>query len=197
MTGTSRTIATIRQPPFSTRAISAASLPAPTRPPDPTQPARPDPPRQPIGLGKSGMDVARQEKPGEGTGNAAERRPQNAPPHAEQQTGADRQQRAGHKKQAGSDVQREKNQRGGGFSADPPGQRQGVEQMSPAPGGDDADDDQSKRGEADPQSLAGPADFSPRHRTGSAVRRRRGFSAAAGGMSSSITSGRVWRRRSQ
>ena len=66
--------------------------------------------------------VARHEKPGDRAGDAAERRPDDAPPHAEHEPGAKRQQGARHEKQAGGDVQREKSERRRRAGADQLGQ---------------------------------------------------------------------------
>ena len=119
MTGISRNSATARQPPRWTR--SRIGRKRALR----------------VQVDQTGIDVAGEAKPDDGAENAADCRPDDAPPDAEQQPGGDRQHGARHEQQAGDDMHAEKYQRGGGISGDCGADRDRVEGGAPAPGGGD------------------------------------------------------------
>ena len=107
------------------------------------QQCRSAPPARP--LGEAPAEIARQQKPGDCTQQTAERRPQRAPPHAEDKPGAERQQGARHEHQAGDDVQSEKDERRDRAAVDQLGQCDRVEHAAPMPRRDDADAEQERR----------------------------------------------------
>ncbi len=119
MTGISRSSATARQPPRSTRSRIGRMR------------------RAACEVDQTGIDVAGEAKPDDRAEDAADRRPDDAPPDAEQQPGGDRQHGARHEQQAGDDMHAEKHQRGGGISGDRGADRDRVEGGAPAPGGGD------------------------------------------------------------
>jgi hypothetical protein len=79
------------------------------------------------------IEVSRYEKSGHGAGDTARRGPYDPPSHTEQQPGDDRQQRAGHKQQAGCGVNGKEAHRGCRVLADRRGNRGRVEDLPPTP----------------------------------------------------------------